>query len=87
MVIVLAVSGLVVAAFGALCGALAARFLNRRVLYAAWAGLIVIAAYLFIRGQTLAEYDRIESNVLVFFVLLPFLVGSVVTGLIVKRRA
>ncbi|MFN3224673.1 MAG: hypothetical protein ACE360_00290 [Hyphomicrobiales bacterium] len=86
MAIVLAVSGLVMAAFGALCGAVAARFLNRKVLYVAWAGLVALAGYLFIRGQALAEYDRIEANVLVFLVLLPFLVGSVVAGLIVKRR-
>jgi len=86
MVIVLAVSALVIAAVGALCGALAARYLNRKFLYAIWAVLVAAAIFQFVQSRTLTELDRVEANVLVFAVLLPFLLGSVLTGLSVKRR-
>lgn len=86
MAIVLAVSALVIAAAGALCGALAARYLNRKILYAIWAMLVAAAIFQFVQSRTLTELDRVEANVLVFAVLLPFLLGSALTGLSVKRR-
>ncbi|MEQ8657898.1 MAG: hypothetical protein RIC24_11400 [Hyphomicrobiales bacterium] len=86
MVIVFAVSALVIAAFGALCGALAARFLSRKILYAIWAMLVAAAIFQFVQSRTLEDLDRVEANVIVFAVLLPFLLGSLLTGLSVKRR-
>lgn len=86
MALVLALSALVAAAVGALCGAIAARFFSRRFLYAVWAVLAGLAAILFVQSLALTDLDRVENRVLVFAVVLPFLFGSLLTGLTVKRR-
>lgn len=86
MALVLAFSALVIAVVGALCGAIAARFFSRRFLYAVWAVLAALAAILYIRSLGLTDLDRVEAQVLAFAVVLPFLLGSLLTGLTVKRR-
>lgn len=80
MVLVFILSALVFAAFGALFGRLMAFYLPKIALFLVWAGLVVAAAFTYYDGQSGDEMARIEASVLVFAVVLPFLVGSLIVG-------
>lgn len=86
MALVLALSVVVIATIGAVIGGLIAHYLPRLVLYLVWAALAVGTVYSFMIGRTLGEYDRISANMLAFGVLLPLLVGSLITGVLVLRK-
>lgn len=86
MVLVFALSALVCGAAGAALGALMARFAPRAAVLSGWAVVLAGTAYLYLQGRTLDEYDRISANVLVFAVLVPLLLGSLIAALLVPRR-
>lgn len=87
MVLVLVLCAIVIGVLGAILGALLAHYLPRIVLFVVWGALAAGAVYLFIMGKTADEYERIGTNILVFAVLLPLLIGSLVTGNLVLHRA
>lgn len=86
MVLVIGLSAIVIGALGAAVGALGARYLPRVFLFVFWAMLFAGSAYLFLQGRRLDEFERISANMLVFAVLLPFLIGSLITGNLVRQR-
>ena len=86
MILVLGLSALVVGAVGALLGALAARYLPKALLFVVWAALLAGAAYQFLQSRSLDEYERAGSDVVVFTLLLPLLIGSLITGSLVRRK-
>lgn len=86
MALVLVLSAIVIGAVGALLGGLFARYLPRAVLFVVWGALVASAMYVFLQGRAADEFDRISSNMLVFAVLVPFLIGSLIMGSIVRRR-
>lgn len=86
MVLVLALSVIVIGVVGAILGAILAYYLPRVVLFAVWGLLAASAVYFFLQGRTAEEYDRISANMLVFAVLVPLLIGSLITGNLVRRR-
>ena len=86
MILVLGLSALVVGAVGALLGALAARYLPKALLFVFWSALLVGTVHEFLRSRTLDEYERAGSDIVVFALLLPLLIGSLITGSLVRRK-
>ncbi len=86
MVLVLVLCVLVIGAVGAVLGAVLAYYLPRAVLFVVWGTLAASAVYFFLMGRTVDEYERISANMLVFAVLVPLLIGSLITGNLVRHR-
>lgn len=86
MVLVLGVSALVFGFVGAVLGGLMAYYLPRVVLLVFWAALLLGTMYEFLLTRTLDEYERAGANILVFAVLLPLLIGSLIAGILLHRR-
>ena len=86
MILVLVLCALVIGAFGALIGSLLARYMPRFVLFLLWGALVAGGVYTFLQGGAADEFERAGSTILVFAVLLPFMIGSVITGSIGLRR-
>jgi MFS-type transporter involved in bile tolerance (Atg22 family) len=85
MVLVLVLCAIVTAASGALSGALMARFLPNPFLVIVWAALGMLAAVLLFRDAG-GEFQRAGDNVVLYAVLLPFLAGSVIAGILTHSR-
>lgn len=86
MILVLALTTIVIGAVGAILGALLARYLPKVFLFVIWGALLASIIYLFLQGRTLDDYERTSANMLAFAVLLPLLIGSLITGNWVRRK-
>jgi hypothetical protein len=86
MALVLVLSAAVMGGFGAVLGAVLAYYLPRLVLHLLWGALAAGGVLAFLQGRAADEFDRIGANITVFAVLLPFLIGSLITGTMVRRK-
>lgn len=86
MILVLFLSALVACAVGAILGLVVARFLPKVLLYVLWAALTAGALYQFLQTNMLDDYERAGANIVLFSVLLPLLIGSLITGTFARHR-
>lgn len=86
MLIFFVMTTLVGIAIGAAAGALMAYFLPRVFLYVMWGALLAAGIVQYLQSRGLDEHDRMSADMLVFAVMLPLLIGSLITGFLVKRR-
>jgi predicted permease len=86
MILVLLLSALVIGGMGAGLGLVLARFFPKPVLYVLWAALAAGAVYQVVQINTADEYERAGATIVLFAVLGPLLVGSLITGILVRRR-
>jgi len=85
MVLVLVLCAIVTGALGALSGAIMIRLVPKAALAIVWAVLGILAVYLLLR-ESGGEFERAGDNVLLYAIVLPFLAGSVIAGLLSRAR-
>jgi len=86
MILVLLLGALVACAVGAILGLVVARFFPKVVLYVLWGALTAGALYQFLQTNAPDDYDRAGANIVLFSLLLPMLIGSLISGILVRHR-
>ena len=86
MILVLLLSALVARAAGAIVGLVVARFFPKIFLYVLWGALAAGVLYQFLQTTAPDDYERAGATIVLYSVLLPMLVGSLISGIFVRHR-